>query len=137
MFPSIPSISLSYKVPPSPCPVPPPDDVMRPGSLCPSPGPSNLPRRGRRTPPPVNVTQLMNLAGALDIAAAISAADGPGLLSAPAHFRREFFDNKSKKALDAARAVWHQRFHCQLPEIMTTDQCNEALKIGFKLLQKW
>ena len=45
-----------------------------------------------------------------------------------AHFRREFFDNKSKKALDAARAVWHQRFHCQLPEIMTTDQCNEALK---------
>ena len=76
--------AAELSVPPSPCPVPPPDDVMRPGSLCPSQGPSNLPRRGRWTPPPVNVTQLMNLAGALDIAAAISAADGSGLLSAPA-----------------------------------------------------
>ena len=55
---------------------------------------------------------------------------------AQAHFRREFLDTESKKALDAARAVWHQRFHCQLPEIMTTDQCNEALKIGFELLRK-
>ena len=68
--------AAELSVPPSPCPVPPPDDVMRPGSPCPSPGPSNLPRRGRRTPPPVvNVTQLMHFAGALDVAAAISAAD--------------------------------------------------------------
>ena len=62
-------------VSPSPCPVPwpPPDDGMRPGSPSPSPGP--LPRRGSRSTPPVNVTQLMHLAGGLDIAAAISAAD--------------------------------------------------------------
>ncbi len=62
-------------VSPSPCPVPgpPPDDGMRPGSPSPSPGP--LPRRCRRSTPPVNVTQLMHLAGGLDIAAAISAAD--------------------------------------------------------------
>ena len=57
----------------SPCPVPPPADGMRPASPSPSPGP--LPRRGRRSTPPVNVTQLMHLAGGLDIAAAISAAD--------------------------------------------------------------
>ncbi len=50
------------------------------------------------------------------------------------HFRHEFLDIRSKKALDAARAAWHKRFDCQLPEIMTTDQCNEALKIGFELL---
>jgi hypothetical protein len=43
----------------SPCPVPPPDDGMRPGSPSPSQGP--LPRRGRRSTPPVNVTQLMYL----------------------------------------------------------------------------
>jgi hypothetical protein len=54
---------------------------------------------------------------------------------APAHFRREFLDSGDKKALDAARAVWHQRFFCQLPEIMTTDQCNEALKIGYDILR--
>jgi hypothetical protein len=60
-------------VSPSPCPVPPPDDGMRPGSPSSSPGP--LPRRGRRSTPPVNVTQLMHLAGGLDIDAAISAAD--------------------------------------------------------------
>jgi hypothetical protein len=54
---------------------------------------------------------------------------------APAHFRREFLDSGAKKALDAARAVWHQRFLCQLPEIMTTDQCNEALKIRYDLLR--
>jgi hypothetical protein len=54
---------------------------------------------------------------------------------APAHFRREFLDSRSKKALDAARAVWHKRFDCQLPEIMTTDQCNEALKIGYDILR--
>ena len=62
-------------VSPSPCPVPgpPPDDGMRPGSPSPSPGP--LPRRGRRSTPPVNVTQLLHLAGGLNIAAAISAAD--------------------------------------------------------------
>ncbi len=49
-------------------------------------------------------------------------------LPGPAHMRREFLDSGSKKALDAARAVWHKRFDCQLPEIVTTDQCNEALK---------
>ncbi len=52
------------------------------------------------------------------------------------HMRREFLDSGSKKALDAARAVWHKRFDCQSPEIMTTDQCNEALKIGFELLRR-
>ena len=67
--------AAELSVSPSPCPVPTPDDVMRPASPCPSPGLSSLPRRGRRTPPHVNVTQLMHLAGALDIAAAISAAD--------------------------------------------------------------
>ncbi len=60
-------------VSPSPCPVPPPNDVMRPGSLSPSPGP--LPRRGRAIHHPVNVTQLMHLAGGLGIAAEIAAAD--------------------------------------------------------------
>ena len=60
-------------VSPSPCPVPPPADGMRPASPSPSPGP--LPRRGRRSTPPINVTQLMHLAGGLDIAAAISSAD--------------------------------------------------------------
>ncbi len=52
---------------------------------------------------------------------------GPGLLSAPApaHMRRELLDSGSKKA----RAVLHKRLDCQLPEIMTTDQCNEDLKI--------
>jgi hypothetical protein len=55
-------------------------------------------------------------------------------LPASAHMQREFLDSWSKKALDAACAVWHKHFDCQLPEIMTTDQCNEALKIGFELL---
>ncbi len=64
---------MESSVSPSPCPVPPPDDGMRPGSPNPSPGP--LPRRGRRSTPPVNVTQLMHLAGGLDIAAAVFAAD--------------------------------------------------------------
>jgi hypothetical protein len=40
------------------------------------------------------------------------------------------------KQIDAARAIWHKRFDCQLPGIMTTDQCNEALKIGFEILQR-
>ena len=44
--------AAELSVPPSPCPVPPPDDVMLPGSLCPSQGPSNLPRRCRWNPPP-------------------------------------------------------------------------------------
>ena len=74
-------------VSPSPCPVPwpPPDDGMPPGSPSPSPGP--LPRRGRRSIPPVNVsyvTQLMHLAGGLDIAAAISSADAHTYLFGPA-----------------------------------------------------
>ena len=64
--------AVESSVSPSPCPVP-SDDEMRPGS--PSPSPGSLPRRGRRSTPPVNVTQLMHLAGGLDIAAAISAAD--------------------------------------------------------------
>jgi hypothetical protein len=55
-------------------------------------------------------------------------------LPAPANMQREFLDSWSKKALDTACAVWHKRFDCQLPEIMTTDQCNEALQIGFELL---
>jgi hypothetical protein len=68
-------LAAEPSVSPSPCPVPgpPPEDGMRPGSPSPSQGP--LPRRGRRSTPPVNVTQLMHLAGGLAIAAAISAAD--------------------------------------------------------------
>ncbi len=66
--------AVESSVSPSPCPAPPPDDGMRPGSPSPSLGP--MPRRGRRsTLPCVNVTQLMHLAGGLDIAAAVSAAD--------------------------------------------------------------
>ena len=68
-----PSVSLS----PSPVPVP----DMRPGSLSPSqsepmcPLPRKPARFGRRSPPPVNVTQLMRLAGGLGLAAALSHAD--------------------------------------------------------------
>jgi hypothetical protein len=56
---------------------------------------------------------------------------------APAHFRREFLDSWAKKALDAARAVWNQRFDCQLPHDhgIGTDQCNKVLKIGYDLLR--
>ncbi len=46
---------------------------MRPGSPSPSLGP--LPRRDLRSTPPVNVNQLMHLAGGLGIAAAIAVAD--------------------------------------------------------------
>jgi hypothetical protein len=49
--------------------------------------------------------------------------------------RREFLDSGEKKALDAARAVWLQRFGSQLPEIMTADQCSKAVKVGYDLLK--
>ena len=59
--------------------------VQSPDSPSPSPSPKQpepvvpLPRKparfGRRSPPPINVTQLMRLAGGLGLAAAISAAD--------------------------------------------------------------
>jgi len=68
--------------PPSPCSVPPSDEAAaaHADSLSPSPSQScPLPRKparfGRRSPPPVNVTQLMRLAGGLGLAASISAAD--------------------------------------------------------------
>ena len=69
--------------PPSPCSDSPPDhEVAHADSPSPSPSPSQLcplPRKparfGRRAPPPVNVTQLMRLAGGLGLAASISAAD--------------------------------------------------------------
>ena len=68
--------------PPSPCSVPPSDDSEAAHADSPSPSPSQscpLPRKparfGRRSPPPVNVTQLMRLAGGLGLAASISAAD--------------------------------------------------------------
>jgi hypothetical protein len=48
--------------------------------------------------------------------------------------RREFLKSGDKKALDAARAVWFDRYGSQLPEIMTHDQCNQALAIGYDLL---
>ena len=63
---------------PSKSPVPPPD--MRPDSPNPSqpepmcPLPRKPARFGRRSPP-INVTQLMRLAGGLGLAAALSAAD--------------------------------------------------------------
>ena len=74
-------------VSPSTNPVPPPD--MRPDSLNPSqPEPMcpllRKPARFGRRSPPINVTQLMRLAGGLGLAAALSAADahtdsfGPG-----------------------------------------------------------
>ena len=65
-------------VSPSTSPVPPPD--MRPDSPNPSqpepmcPLPRKPARFGRRSPP-INVTQLMRLAGGLGLAAALSAAD--------------------------------------------------------------
>ena len=70
-------------VPPSPSPVPPfdvADDMAQPPAVSPSPSQScPLPRRparyGRRSTPPVNVTQLMRLAGGIGLAAAISCAD--------------------------------------------------------------
>jgi len=68
--------------PPSPCSVPPSDEAAaaHADSLSPSPSQScPLPRKparfGRRSPPPVNVTQLMRLAGGLGLAALILAAD--------------------------------------------------------------
>ena len=70
---------------PSPTAVPPPDEDSEDSSSpsqSPSPSPSQaypLPRKparfGRRSPPPVNVTQFMRLAGGLGLAAAISCAD--------------------------------------------------------------
>ena len=70
---------------PSPTAVPPPDEDSEDSSSpsqSPSPSPSQaypLPRKparfGRRSPPPVNVTQFMLLAGGLGLAAAISCAD--------------------------------------------------------------
>ena len=59
-----------------------PDDAAQAGSPTRSPGLSQacpLPRKparfGRRTAPPINVTQIMRLAGGLGLAAAISCAD--------------------------------------------------------------
>jgi hypothetical protein len=54
---------------------------------------------------------------------------------APARMRREFLERRDKKALDAAHAVWLERFDCQLPEVMTHDQCNQALRIEYELLK--
>ena len=70
-------------VSPSPSPVPPldvADDMAQPPAVSPSPSQScPLPRRparyGRRSTPPVNVTQLMRLAGGIGLATAISCAD--------------------------------------------------------------
>ena len=66
--------------PPSPIAVSPPDEAAHAGSPSPSPSQScPLPRKparfGRRSPPPINVTQIMRLAGGLGLAAAISCAD--------------------------------------------------------------
>lgn len=72
---------------PLPTAVSPPDEAgTTPGSPSPSQSPSPSPsqayplprqpaRFGRRSPPPVNVTQIMRLAGGLGLAAAISSAD--------------------------------------------------------------
>ena len=71
-------------VPASPSSVPPTDrdDVVAAHADSPSPSPSQsypsprkLPRYGRRSPPPVNVTQFMRLAGGLGLASAISGLD--------------------------------------------------------------
>ena len=66
--------------PPSPCSVSPPSEAAHADSPSPTPSQSNpLPRKparfGRRSPPPVNVPQLMRLAGGLGLAASISTAD--------------------------------------------------------------
>ena len=66
--------------PPSPCSVSPPDEAAHEDSPSPSPSQScPLPCKpacfGRRSPPPVNVTQLMRLAGGLGLAASISTLD--------------------------------------------------------------
>ncbi len=53
----------------------------------------------------------------------------------PAFMQREFLDSGEKTALDAACAVWLKRFGSQLPEIMTTDQCSKAVKVGYDLLK--
>ena len=45
------------------------------GSECRSPSQSMSPSPSRRSPPPLNVTQIMRLAGGLGLAAAISSAD--------------------------------------------------------------
>ena len=66
--------------PPSPIAVSPPDEAAHAGSPSPTPSQScPLPRKparfGRRSPPPINVTQIMRLAGGLGLAAAMSCAD--------------------------------------------------------------
>ncbi len=63
-------------VPPSPSPVPPLDPLAVSPSPCQScPLPRRPARYGRRSPPPINVTQLMRLAGGNGLATAISSAD--------------------------------------------------------------
>ncbi len=98
-------------VSPSPCPVPPPDDGMRQGSPNPSSGP--LPRRRRRSIPAVNVTQLMHLAGGLDIAVAISAADAhTDSLNESVPERISFgpdWEVSSERAGDESRRIGHKR----------------------------
>ncbi len=51
--------------------------------------------------------------------------------------RREFLNSGEKQALDAARAVWLERFGSLrlLPEIMTEEQCRKALKVDFDILK--
>jgi hypothetical protein len=62
-------------VSPSTSPVPSPGSPSRSQPEHMVPLPRKPARFGRRSPPPVNVTQLMRLAGGLGLAAAISAAD--------------------------------------------------------------
>ncbi len=47
-----------------------------------------------------------------------------------AYMRREILRNEGKKALDAARAVWYSGFGHHLSEVMTPDQCDEAVRVG-------
>jgi hypothetical protein len=54
---------------------------------------------------------------------------------APACMQREFLEIRDKKALEAARAVWLERFDCQLPEVMAHYQCNQALRMEYELLK--
>ena len=55
---------------------------------------------------------------------------------APAHMRREFLSNSDKELLDAARAVWPKRYGRELPETMTHEECDKALKVGHDVKRK-
>ena len=106
-------------VPPSPCPLPPlpqspspvppldlPAVSLSPSQSCP------LPRRparyGRRSQPPINVTQLMRLAGGMGLATAISCADAH-TDSFSVAIGSESWEVPSERAGGESRRIRHKR----------------------------